>query len=67
MTEKQEKNWENIDEMLSTLAEIDESLNLMHYDPEAVPENQAEEVEKLLQALQYANRLAKQLSEYCEY
>lgn len=67
MTDKQWENYGKIEDMLTELTALDNRLNAMHYDPEAVPENKTEDIEKLLQALQYANRLARQISERCEY
>lgn len=56
-----------LDDMLTEMAKLDKHLNVMHYNPEAIPAEQAEEVEKLLQALQYARNLAEKIAIICEY
>lgn len=57
----------NLEDITDDMAALYDLTNLMHYDPEAIPDSQAENVEKLQQALQYAVRLAREISKKCEY
>lgn len=66
MTEKTWKAYEKLEDILSEETELSELVNLMHYDPEGLPENAAKDLAKIEKQIKTALEIARKISENCD-
>lgn len=66
MTEKTYRAYQKLEDILSEETELSELINLMHYDPESLPEDAAKDLTKIEKQIKAALEIAKKISGNCE-
>ena len=61
-----EKTYQKLEDILCEETELSELINLMHYDPESLPEDAAKDLAKIEKQIKAALEIAKKISGNCE-